>query len=190
MATCSTYPGLLDTDLTGTSVVSDHHSHNDAFEAFGELSRTRGDESMRRWIKLIQQRVSGYWVGIDETGGWVTETAVGIALGTSPGGLHAFLALLELPLPDLQGELAARLESKLLSADAARTFPWVALATLGLQSGAYWASKALNWLDVLGPDEHVAAQLRLVAENKKVPQQVRQHATRLLRRTQGEAPSA
>ena len=139
---------------------------------------------MRRWIKLIQQRVSGHWVGIEEGGGWVADTAEGITLGTSPDGLHAFLALLEVPLPDLRGELAARLESKRLPVETARTFPWVGLAALGLQSGAFWASRALDWLDVLEPDEHVVAQLRLVAENKKVPQQVRQHALRLLRRAE------
>ncbi|MBI2395982.1 MAG: hypothetical protein HYV09_40845 [Deltaproteobacteria bacterium] len=92
-----------------------------------------------------------------------------------------FVACLEEDAREVQAALRKGLERAGLSPELEASFPYAAIADVGLSMSAYWIDRALDWIEVVGASPTIRSRLEEIVAAKRGTQRQRQRARRLLR---------
>jgi hypothetical protein len=160
------------------------HDLSKAIQEYGVMGRSCDGGAECRWIPLLELHADGHRLGLSSSGHWVGDSASGLIDFAAHHWYAPLLPLLERRLPEFTEELERALSVKGLSPEVARTFPFNELIGTALGQSSYWVARALAWLEGLPIAEEFIPLLKSASEDKsRVQQTVRQHAGRLLRRT-------
>jgi hypothetical protein len=160
------------------------HGLGKAVKEHGVVGRPCDGGGECRWSPLLKEHADGYHLGLSSSGRWVSDSASGLIDLAARDWYAPLLPLLERELPEFTEELERALSAKGLPPELARDFPIKELIGTGLRQGSYWVEKAVAWLEDLPTAEEFIHLLKSASEDKgRVQQRVRQHAQRLLRRT-------
>lgn len=141
--------------------------------------RVRDADEVVRWMPAVRvSSSSGTWAGAVEDGRWVVGLpGQHVLWAVSRPGVIALLPLLEQPMAQVASALGVgSLAGHMLG------FEDVVGTALAWRASSYWIEKAIAWLDAGFPAARYQGTLRRLLDDRRVGQQARQTAARVLAR--------
>jgi hypothetical protein len=134
-----------------------------------------------RWLPIAD--LSGRFVGLISTGEWAADTVEGLVVLSTPNSTMPLLPCLGSSYVENHGILADACTALGLPGGVADTFPWPPLVLNAIESESdHWVRLALNWLEVVPPEQLPPDALSRIANSKQFSQETRHLARRLARR--------
>lgn len=136
------------------------------------------------WIPIINIFDDEVWIGISELGYWVLENERHTIIRLCHGcDLRALLPCLQRPYTEVIQKIEKALIERNIPREILDDLPITDLILLALKiKSDFWASKALEWLEYVHPNEEILFQLQQVNKEKWLTQKTRHQVRKLIKK--------